>query len=52
MKPKNTIEAYGIRGLKNTSWRKQFRNEDALCAWLERNDAVTHGVRFLDSNEQ
>lgn len=45
---KNTIEAYGVKGLKSMSWRKSFKDVDALNRWAERNDAEVHGVRDLE----
>lgn len=41
------IEAHGIKGLKNTPWRKTFKSQAAFEAWLEKNDGnvEVHGVR-------
>lgn len=42
------IEAYGVKGMKSTVWRKTFKNADALLAWCEKNDAVVHGTRDVE----
>ena len=39
------IEAYGVKGLKNRSWRKTFASAEKLLAWCETNDAVVLGTR-------
>ncbi len=43
------IEAYGVthrRAGEPKSWRKTFRDEDALAKWLDQNDGrVCYGVR-------
>ncbi len=41
---KHTIEAYGVKGLRNTPWRKTFKDYDALNDWVERNDAEVLGI--------
>lgn len=46
---KNTVEAYGAKGLKNTPWRKAFKSVDALNAWVEKNDAIVYGTRDLET---
>ena len=45
---KNKIEAFGQKGMKNIEWRKEFKSEEALNAWLEKNDAVCLGVRNIE----
>jgi hypothetical protein len=52
MKRKNTIEAYGIKGMRRLPWTKKFKNEVALEVWLEKNDAETYGIRWLENYEQ
>lgn len=47
----HTIEAYGRKGMKNTKWRKFFKNSDAMSKWCEDNDATVEGSRELDKNE-
>lgn len=48
----HTIEAYGRKGMKNTMWRKMFKNQAALEKWLDDNDATLEGSRELDDNEK
>lgn len=45
---KNTIEAYGVKGMKSTAWRKQFKDATALTKWVEENGAEVYGHRELD----
>jgi hypothetical protein len=47
----HTIEAYGRKGMKNTKWRKFFKNSDAMSKWCDDNDATVEGSRELDKNE-
>lgn len=42
------IEAYGNKGLKNTPWRKTFKNSDKMLEWAEKNDATVLGTRELE----
>ena len=39
------VEAYGVKGMKSTPWRKVFKNNAALQKWVEANDAEVHGTR-------
>jgi len=39
------VEAYGVKGMKSTSWRKVFKNLAALDKWVEQTGAEVHGVR-------
>ena len=39
------IEAYGQKGLASKPWRKTFKNAEALCVWVEKNDAMVLGTR-------
>lgn len=32
------IEAYGVKGMKSTPWRKTFKSREALVKWLEKNE--------------
>ena len=48
MEEESGIEAYGVKGMKSTKWRKTFKNAEALEAWLEKNDAEVQGQRQLD----
>jgi hypothetical protein len=32
------VEAYGVKGMKSTPWRKVFKNQKALEAWMDKND--------------
>jgi hypothetical protein len=42
------IEAYGIKGMKRTSWRKTFKNAAALEKWADDNDAEVTGTRDIN----
>lgn len=42
---KKKIEAYGVKGMNSTSWRKTFPNEEALNKWAEENSAEVQGTR-------
>ena len=46
-----SIEAYGVKGMKSTQWRKTFKSVEALNAWLEKHDAEVHGTRELSLEE-
>jgi hypothetical protein len=48
MKPRNTIEAYGVKGADCKVWKRKFRDADALNKWVEKNDAESFGVRDLE----
>jgi hypothetical protein len=48
----DTLEAYGRKGMKNTQWRKFFRNDAHLEKWCEENDATIEGMRELDRSER
>jgi hypothetical protein len=47
-KNKGGIEAYGVKGFKNTSWRKVFKSREALEKWCEENDAEVQGTRDVE----
>lgn len=47
-KPKTGLEAYGVKGMNSTKWRKSFKNEKALDDWCEQNDAEIQGVIYSD----
>ncbi len=47
----DTIEAHGVKGVNGVKWRKTFRDEAALAAWIDANDAEVEGQRDLDVNE-
>lgn len=40
-----SIEAYGVKGLKSTAWRKTFKSAEALSAWAEKHQAEVYGYR-------
>lgn len=44
------VEAYGVKGMKSTPWRKQFKNQKAFEDWLDKNegDVEVHGVSHED----
>ncbi len=39
------VEAYGVKGMKSTSWRRVFKDLAALDKWVEKTGAEVHGVR-------
>jgi hypothetical protein len=41
------IEAYGVKGMKSTPWRKVFKNQKEFEKWLDRNEGnvEVHGTR-------
>jgi hypothetical protein len=43
------IEAYGVKGLKSTLWRKTFKSQAAFQKWLEKNEGnvEVHGISQL-----
>lgn len=45
------IEAYGVKGMKSTPWRKTFKSTEALNAWVEKNDAEVYATRLLELGE-
>lgn len=51
-KNKGGVEAYGVRGVKSTPWRKSFKSQDAFEKWLEKNegDVEVQGTRPVDEN--
>jgi hypothetical protein len=46
-----SIEAYGVKGMKSTPWRKTFKSAEALDAWVEKHGAKVYGIRELDRSE-
>lgn len=44
---KEGVEAYGVKGVKSTKWRKVFKSIDAMNAWAEKNDAEIQGTRSV-----
>lgn len=48
-KPKEPkVEAYGVKGMKSTKWRKIFKNAAALNQWCDANGADVHGQSNID----
>ena len=47
------IEAYGVKGMNSTPWRKSFKSQADFEKWLEKNDGnvEVQGVRKLDESE-
>lgn len=43
------VEAYGVKGMNSTPWRKTFKNWAALEKWVEANNAEVHGTRDADN---
>ena len=43
------IEAYGVRGMNSTPWRKTFKSQAAFERWLDKDqnvgDVEVHGTR-------
>lgn len=44
------IEAYGVKGMKNTKWRKTFKSEKDMEKWIDKNDAEVQGTRDLNES--
>jgi hypothetical protein len=47
-KSKGGVEAYGVKGMKNSSWRKAFKSVEAMNKWVDQNDAEVHGTRDIE----
>lgn len=45
------VEAYGVKGMKSTKWRKVFKNLDALNDWCEKNDAEVHAYSPVEQDK-
>lgn len=45
------IEAHGVKGMKNTPWRKTFKTQAAFEAWLDKNtgDIEVHAIREVQA---
>ena len=39
---KKPVEAYGVKGMKQTAWHKTFKSAAAMQKWTEANDATVH----------
>jgi hypothetical protein len=48
------VEAYGVKGVKSTPWRKVFRNQAAFEKWLDANEGnvEVHGTRQADAGSR
>jgi len=46
------VEAYGVKGMKSTPWRKFFKSLEEMEKWTEKHDAEVHGVRILEPGEE
>lgn len=44
------VEAYGIMGMKNSSWRKIFRNRKEMMKWAEKHDADIMGTKDVEES--
>lgn len=46
---KRPMEAYGVKGMKSTPWRKTFKSQEDFEKWLDKNegDVTVHGMRDL-----
>ena len=47
----HTIEAYGVRGMKSSPWRKTFKSGEHLHEWAEKHDAEVHAQRDLEGTD-
>lgn len=47
----HTIEAHGVKGMKNSPWRKTFKSGEHAADWAEKNGAEIHAFRDLDPGE-
>jgi hypothetical protein len=47
-KSKGGVEAYGVKGMKNSSWRKAFKSVEAMNKWVDQNDAEVQGTRDIE----
>ena len=47
-----SVEAYGVKGMKSTPWRKTFKNQKAFEQWLEKNegDVEVQGTRKAEDS--
>ena len=45
---RDRVDAYGVKGMKSTPWRKTFRNSDALLAWAEKHGAEIYATCDAD----
>ena len=47
------IEAYGVRGMKSTPWRKTFKNYEALDRWVtaQQGNVEVHATRQLEESD-
>jgi hypothetical protein len=48
----HTMEAHGVKGMKNSSWRKTFKSHEHAVAWADKNDAEIHGTRDLEASKK
>ena len=45
---RDRVEAYGVKGMKSTPWRRTFPHFGALQKWADKNNAEIHGTRIPD----
>lgn len=47
------IEAYGVKGMKSTPWRKRFKSQEAFEKWLDstEGDVEVKGTREVNLND-
>ena len=45
---RDRVEAYGVKGMKSTPWRRTFPHFGALQKWADTNNAEIHGTRIPD----
>lgn len=45
------IEAYGVKGMKSTPWRKKFKNRAALEKWIDKMDGDVEVYGTSELNE-
>jgi hypothetical protein len=48
----DSVEAYGTKGMNNTSWRRTFKDWNAFAAWAEKNEDSYEvaGAREIPAN--
>lgn len=46
------VEAYGVKGLNSTPWRRTFKNVAALNKWCEDHDAEVSGTRSPEPKQR
>ena len=42
------FEAYGVKGMKSTAWRKTFKSQEAFEKWLDAQDGNVQVLGFRE----